>query len=65
VKRDLKNWCITKEVALDRREWKLAINVLEHLSSVPFFIVFCQSFFSVHFRFFFLSVLLSFLFLSN
>jgi hypothetical protein len=29
VKRDLKNWCITKELALDRREWKLAIHVPE------------------------------------
>jgi hypothetical protein len=29
VKRDLKDWCITKELALDRREWKLAINVPE------------------------------------
>jgi hypothetical protein len=27
VKRDLKDWCITKELALDRREWKLAIYV--------------------------------------
>jgi hypothetical protein len=27
VKRDLKDWCITKELALDRREWKLAIDV--------------------------------------
>jgi hypothetical protein len=27
VKRDLKDWCITKELALDRREWKLAIHV--------------------------------------
>jgi hypothetical protein len=26
VKRDLKDWCITKELALDRREWKLAIH---------------------------------------
>jgi hypothetical protein len=25
----LKDWCITKELALDRREWKLAIHVLE------------------------------------
>jgi hypothetical protein len=25
MKRDLKDWCITKELALDRREWKLAI----------------------------------------
>jgi hypothetical protein len=29
VKRDLKYWCITKELALDRREWKLAIHVVE------------------------------------
>jgi hypothetical protein len=29
VKRDLNDWCITKEIALDRREWKLAIHVPE------------------------------------
>jgi hypothetical protein len=29
VKRDLDDWCITKELALDRREWKLAIHVPE------------------------------------
>jgi hypothetical protein len=29
VKRDLKDWCITKELALDRREWSLAIHVPE------------------------------------
>jgi hypothetical protein len=29
VKRDLKDWCITKELALDRREWKLVIHVSE------------------------------------
>jgi hypothetical protein len=29
VKRDLKDWCITKELTLDRREWKLAIHVTE------------------------------------
>jgi hypothetical protein len=29
MKRDLKDWCITKELALDRREWKLAIYVPE------------------------------------
>jgi hypothetical protein len=29
MKRDLKDWCITKELALDRREWKLAIHVSE------------------------------------
>jgi hypothetical protein len=27
VKIDLKDWCITNELALDRREWKLAIHV--------------------------------------
>jgi hypothetical protein len=29
VKRDLKDWYITKDLALDRREWKLAIHVPE------------------------------------
>jgi hypothetical protein len=29
IKRDLKDWCITKKLALDRREWKLAIHVPE------------------------------------
>jgi hypothetical protein len=29
VKRELKDWCITKELALDMREWKLAIHVPE------------------------------------
>jgi hypothetical protein len=29
VERDLKDWCIIKELALDRREWKLAIHVPE------------------------------------
>jgi hypothetical protein len=29
VKRDLKDWSITKELALHRREWKLAIHVPE------------------------------------
>jgi hypothetical protein len=29
VKRDLKDWCITKELALDRREWKLTIHMSE------------------------------------
>jgi hypothetical protein len=27
VKRDLKDWSITKKLALVRREWKLAIHV--------------------------------------
>jgi hypothetical protein len=39
VKRDLKDWCITKELALDRREWKLAIHVPEPWSSVPSFLL--------------------------
>jgi hypothetical protein len=26
-KRDLNDWCITKKLVLDRREWKLAIHV--------------------------------------
>jgi hypothetical protein len=30
IKRDLKDWCITKKLALDRTEWKLEIHVLEH-----------------------------------
>ena len=29
VKRDLKNWNISEEVALDRSAWRLAINVPE------------------------------------
>jgi hypothetical protein len=29
VKRDLNDWCIIKELALDRREWKLVIHVPE------------------------------------
>ena len=29
VKRDLKDWVITKDLALDRGAWKLAIHVLE------------------------------------
>jgi hypothetical protein len=71
AKRDLKDWCITKELALDRREWKLAIYVGTLIFGSFFFIVFCQSFFPVPFRFFFLAfyclLLLSnwFLFLSS
>jgi hypothetical protein len=29
VKRDLKDWSITKELAMDRTAWKLAIHVPE------------------------------------
>jgi hypothetical protein len=53
MKRDLKDWCITKQLALDRREWKLAIHVLESWSSVPFFYCLLSSFFSVPFFHFF------------
>jgi hypothetical protein len=35
MKRDLKDWCIIKELALDRREWKLAIHVSEYWSPDP------------------------------
>jgi hypothetical protein len=45
VKRDLKDWCITKELALDRREWKLAIHVPEPWSSVLSFLLSSVSFF--------------------
>ncbi len=68
VKRDLKDWCITKELALDRREWKLAIHVPKSWSSVPSFLLSSvKVFFSFFcpFSFFLLSVLLSFLLLSN
>jgi hypothetical protein len=47
VMRDLNDWCITKELALDRREWKLAINVSETWSSVPSFYCLLSSFFSL------------------
>jgi hypothetical protein len=29
MNRDLNDWCITKELTLDRRDWKLAIHVPE------------------------------------
>ena len=32
VKRDLKNWNISREIALDRSAWRLAINVPEPLT---------------------------------
>jgi hypothetical protein len=61
VKRDLKDWCVIKELALDRREWKLAIHMPEPWSSVPSLLLpFCQVFFRP-FSLFWLSVLLSFL----
>jgi hypothetical protein len=45
VKKDLKDWSITKELALVRREWKLAIYVLEPWSSVPLLLSSFVSFF--------------------
>jgi len=36
VKRDLKDWNISKEIALDRSAWRLAINVPEPLISFGF-----------------------------
>jgi hypothetical protein len=66
VKRDLKDWCITKELALYRREWKLAIHMPEPWSSVPSFLLSSvKVFFPSLFAFFLLSVLLSFFLLSN
>jgi hypothetical protein len=53
VKRDLKNWYIITELALDRREWKLAIHVSEPWSLVPSLLwPFYQSFFVYPFSFF-------------
>jgi hypothetical protein len=49
VKRDLKDWSITKELTLDRKEWKLEIHVLE-----PWFLLFCCFFVTVFFLFSFL-----------
>jgi hypothetical protein len=60
-RRDLKDWCITKELVLNRREWKLAIHVSESWSSVSSLLLsFCQVF-SHPFSLFWFSVLLSFL----
>jgi hypothetical protein len=59
VKRDLKDWCITMELALDRREWKLAIHVPN--VDLRFLLFYCllSIFFPAPFRFFLLNVLLS------
>jgi hypothetical protein len=61
MKRELKDLCITKELALDMREWKLAIHMLKSWSSVPFFYCLLSSFFLASFSLFWLSVLLYFL----
>jgi hypothetical protein len=46
VKRDLKDWCITKELALDMREWKLAIQCARTLIFGSFFLLPFVKFFS-------------------
>jgi hypothetical protein len=64
VKRDLKDWSITKELAFDRRECKLAIHMPEPLSLVPslLFPFFKFIFAFIHpFSVFWSSVLLPFL----
>jgi hypothetical protein len=49
VKRDLKDWSITRDVALDRREWKLAIHVPQSWSSVlSLLLSFYQFFLFIH-----------------
>jgi hypothetical protein len=61
VKRYLNNWCITKELILDRREWNLAINMTESWYSVSSLLLsFYQVFFLPLFAFL-LSILLPFL----
>jgi hypothetical protein len=65
VKRDLNDWCIIKELALDRREWKLVIYAPKSWSSIPSFLLFSVKVFSPSLFVFFLSVLLSFLLSSN
>jgi hypothetical protein len=61
VKRDLNDWCSTKELVLDRTEWKLVIHVPELWSSVPSFYCLLSSFFHAPFSLFLLSILLHFL----
>jgi hypothetical protein len=64
VKKDLKDWSIIKEIALDRREWKLAINVPKPCYSVsPLLLLFYVSLFSffIHpFRIFCISIFIVF-----
>jgi hypothetical protein len=61
VKRDFNDWCITNELALDRREWKLAIHVSVSWSLVSSLLLsFCQVF-SYPFSLFWLHILLSLL----
>jgi hypothetical protein len=64
LKRDLKDWCITKELTLDRRELNLSIHIQESWSSVPSLLLpFLSKLFSSPF-YFLLSVLLPFLLFS-
>jgi hypothetical protein len=56
VKRDLKDWYITKELALDKREWKLAIHMPEtqnlDLRFLLFYCLLSKFFFPPIFAFF-------------
>jgi hypothetical protein len=65
IKRDLKDWCMTKKLALNRREWKLTIHISEPWSLVPSFLLSSVKVFFHPFLFFLFNVLLSFLLLSN
>jgi hypothetical protein len=58
----LKDWCITKELALDRREWKLAIHVSELWSLIPSFYCLLSSFFLFFIWFFYRPLFSIFLF---
>jgi hypothetical protein len=64
MKRDLKDWYITKELALDKREWKLAIHVTEPWSYVSSLLLpFVNFVFPAPFRFFYLAFYCLFSFL--
>jgi hypothetical protein len=53
VKRDLKEWNISKDLAMDRSVWRLTINVLNRdiFLSCVFYVPLCVSLFLVSFRF--------------
>jgi hypothetical protein len=52
IKRDLKDWCMTKKLALNRREWKLTIHISEPWSLVPSFLLSSVKVFFTLFHFF-------------
>jgi hypothetical protein len=51
IKRNFKDWCINKELALETKEWNLVIHVSKTWSSIPFYCIFVK-FFSCPFSFF-------------